>query len=85
VEALRDAGCVVESLHRVGGGVPDLLVGRRVASGVKLWLLEVKDGRRPPSERRLSERQIEWHRRWWGAPIVVESVEDALRAVDLLP
>src|SRR6185295_20190544 len=53
VDTLRRAGCVVECLHSVGGGVPDLLVGRR---GV-VYLLEVKDGSKPPSKQALTDDQ----------------------------
>ncbi|HEY6875585.1 MAG TPA: hypothetical protein VI384_04425 [Candidatus Dormibacteraeota bacterium] len=96
-KALRAAGCQVQSLHQLGGGVPDLLVGRaccadhangRIAKtqpSVRLWLLEVKDGSKPPSARKLTPDQVEWHKLWWGAPIVVCSVEEALRAVGLIP
>ena len=40
VEAFRKLGFSVQHLHTVGGGVPDLLVGR---GGINL-LVEVKDG-----------------------------------------
>jgi hypothetical protein len=74
VEALRAIGCSVQPLHSVGGGCPDLLVGKHGRNVV----LEVKDGRRPPSERQLTDDQIEWHATWRGSVFVVSSVEDAL-------
>ena len=73
VKALEQAGCSVESLHRVGKGVPDLLVGR---AGRNL-LLEVKATQRAKP----NERQNEWHTAWRGYVHVVRTVEDALRAV----
>ncbi len=87
VKALRAAGCQVECLHAVGKGVPDLLVGRPYpppTRGTRLFLLEVKDGEQPPSARGLTDDQVEWHRRWWGAAVVVATVDEALRAVGLL-
>ena len=48
-------------------------------------LLEIKDGKLAPSDRALNQRQVEWHRAWAGKVAVVLSVEDALRAVELLP
>ena len=78
VAALRAVGCSVSSLHRVGDGVPDLLVGFR---GVTL-LLEVKDGTKRPSARRLTPDQREWHASWRGGTVaVVDGVEAALRVV----
>jgi len=82
VEALRKVGCNVQPLHMVGRGCPDLMVGR----AGRIWLMEVKDGSRPPSERRLSPDEQDWHQVWAdqraaGAVVVVESVDDALRVV----
>ena len=76
VQALRAAGAVVQTLAAVGKGVPDLLVGYQG----KTLLLEVKDGSKPPSERRLTEDQIKWHGAWRGGPLaIVDGPEAALR------
>jgi Holliday junction resolvase len=78
VAALRAVGATVQTLAAVGKGVPDLLVGYQG----KTLLLEVKDGRRPPSERRLTEDQLVWHGAWRGGPLaVVDGVDAALRAL----
>lgn len=58
VEALRAAGCFVTSLAGVGGGVPDVLVG----SDGKWFLMEIKDGSKPPSQRKLTDDEIKWHK-----------------------
>jgi hypothetical protein len=80
VEALRSVGASVEFLHTVGKGCPDLLVGHAGRN----YLLEVKDGRKVPSARQLNDDQEEWHDAWRGHRCVVESVEDALRAIGVL-
>jgi hypothetical protein len=81
VEALRAAGATVQSLAMVGQGVPDLLVG----FAGKTLLLEVKDGSKIPSARRLTEQQLVWHGAWRGGPLaVVDNVEAALRALRTL-
>ena len=80
VEALRAVGCQVLLLHRVGHGVPDLLVKTR---GGRLRLMEIKDGSRPPSERGLEVKQREFHEEWQPCCCVVENVEQALREVML--
>ncbi len=82
VSALRKCGATVQSLAAVGAGVPDLLVGFR---GWTL-LLEVKDGSKPPSARKLTPDQERWHGGWRGAPVrVVDSVDAALEAVGAKP
>ena len=77
VDALRDMGCTVQLLHKVGQGCPDLLVGFRGAN----LLIEVKDGKKPPSARKLRPAQVEWHAGWKGQVAVAESVDDALRII----
>jgi hypothetical protein len=81
VEALRAAGATVQSLAAVGQGVPDLLVGFQGQT----VLLEVKDGRKPPSERRLTDDQLKWHGAWRGGPLaVVDGVDAALRVLGVI-
>jgi hypothetical protein len=77
VEALRRIGASVQPLHAVGQGCPDLLVGWR---GI-VSLLEVKDGSKPPSARKLTEDQVKWHAEWRGQVAVVENVEQAIEAI----
>jgi hypothetical protein len=80
VEALRSVGCQVQSLASVGGGVPDLLVG--IPGCRDLMLIEVKDGTKPPSDRKLTPEQEKWHAAWQGFPVyVVTSVPEALEKV----
>ena len=75
VAALRKVGASVISLAAVGDGVPDLLVGFRRST----YLLEIKDGKQPPSKRELNEEQVDWHMDWIGGPCtVVNNVEEAL-------
>ena len=81
VDALRAAGATVQTLATVGKGVPDLLVGYQG----KTLLLEVKDGRKPPSARRLTEDQLKWHGAWRGGPLaVVDGPDAALRMLGVL-
>jgi hypothetical protein len=80
VSALRSVGASVELLSAVGKGCPDLLVGYR---GVNL-LMEIKDGKKPPSERKLTSDQIVWHREWKGVVTVVNSVDEALFAIGVI-
>ena len=77
--ALFESGCSVQTLAGVGSGVPDIMVGK---AGVN-YLLEIKDGNKPPSKRRLTDAQIEWHDSWRGQVTVVKDVDEALIAVGL--
>jgi hypothetical protein len=77
VEALRAIGASVQSLAMVGRGVPDLLVGFRSQN----WLIEVKDGAKPQSARRLTADEVAWHDGWRGQVATVASIEDALELV----
>lgn len=76
-EALRKIGASVQLLHSQGAGCPDLLVGWRGMN----TLLEIKDGSKPPSARKLTEDQVKWHAEWRGQVTVVENIEQAIAAV----
>jgi hypothetical protein len=80
VAALRGAGASVQLLHAVGEGCPDLLVGHHG----KNFLLEVKDGAKPPSAQKLTPQQEIWHRDWRGQRVVVNSPEAALAAIGVI-
>jgi hypothetical protein len=75
VNALRRFGASVQSLAATGKGVPDLLVGYR---GIN-YLIEVKDGNKPPSARLLTEDQLRWHQNWLGLVHIVKSTDEALK------
>jgi|LakMenEpi03Aug12_release.lakeMendotaPanAssembly.Ray.scaffolds.fasta_scaffold938824_2 hypothetical protein len=79
VSALRGVGASVCLLSQVGSGVPDLLVGFR---GINL-LMEVKDGNKPPSSRKLTKDQEDWHSEWRGQVVVVTTVEEAVSALSI--
>lgn len=81
VSALRAAGATVQSLAAIGKGVPDLLVGYQG----KTVLMEVKDGKKPPSARELTKDQLKWHGAWRGGTLaVVDGPEAALRVLKVM-
>lgn len=83
VKALRAHGCDVMSLAAVGDGCPDLLVSRPYYPRY-YYLMEIKDGAKPPSARELTPAQVRFHSKW-GAPIhIVTSVDEALDAVGIV-
>jgi hypothetical protein len=75
--ALRQVGASVQPLHQVGKGCPDLLVGYMKAN----YVLEVKDGMKPPSDRQLTAEQQEWHAKWRGRVVTVMDAREALEAI----
>ncbi len=79
VAAFRRRGASVAHLHTVGAGVPDLLIGFLGQN----FLCEVKDGKKPPSQRQLTTAQVKWHEEWNGKVFIVGSVDEALEILDL--
>ena len=77
VDALRAIGCSVLSLAALGKGVPDLLVARNG----RMWLIEIKDGGKPPSKRKLTDDQVEFWASWRGQIAKAETVEQAIEIV----
>lgn len=74
VYTLEAAGATVVSLHEVGRGCPDLLVGFR---GIN-YLMEVKN---PETHGRLTKQQLAWHAAWRGQADVVWDEGEALVAI----
>jgi len=77
VRALRRAGCNVLSLAAVGNGCGDLLVHR----AGWIYMIEVKDGAKSASRRKLTPAQIRFHQSWPVA--TVKNEIEALAAVGL--
>jgi len=74
VDALRQCGAMVRIISQ-GGGIPDLLVGY---NGYTI-LMEIKDGDKSPSQRKLTEDEQKFFDEWTGGMLaVVNSVEEAL-------
>lgn len=80
VQALREVGASVQHLHAVGRGCPDILIGFRGVS----YVAEIKDGSKPPSKRRLTPDEEEWHQKWRGQVAIIETIEDALRLIRVI-
>lgn len=84
VAALRDAGCGVLDLSAVGKGCPDLLVHPPTFPECRMAvLMEIKDGAKSASRRKLTPAQVKFHAEWKGWIHTVTSVDEALKAVGL--
>lgn len=73
VAALRAAGASVQSLHTIGKGCPDLLIGYRGRN----ILLEVKSG-----PYKISESQTQWWIAWRGQVRRIYTVGQALEMLN---
>jgi len=70
-------GVSVVSLADVGGGMPDLLIGHRGNN----FLFELKDPDKPPSKRKLTKAQRDFHALWQGHVEVAETFGEILLAI----
>lgn len=78
VDAMRKVGAVVRIISQ-GDGIPDLLVGYK---GYTI-LMEVKDGDKVPSARKLTEAEQKFFEDWRGGLlVVVNSSEEALEILE---
>lgn len=78
VKALRKAGYHVAHTYTVGKGFPDLAVSK---NGLTV-LLEVKDGSKAPSARRLTGDELSFFAECDGAVYKVETGEHAIRVME---
>ena len=73
IKAMRAEGAYVKQIN--DEGLFDLLVSYR---GETL-MVEVKDGAKPPSARRLTDAEQKFHDEWPGSDLyIVNSVEEAI-------
>jgi len=72
VAALRAAGASVRTIHRIGSGLPDLLVGYRGRN----YLLEIKS---PAGT--LTPDETEFFQSWRGQVAIVRTPTEALAAI----
>lgn len=77
VQALRDMGASVAITSMVGSGFPDIVVGFRGRN----YLIEIKDGSKPPSKRKLTEDEQRFFDAWRGTIFVVNNVNEALEII----
>lgn len=80
VETFRKLGCSVLILSDVGKGCPDLCVGW----DGKCYLIEVKDGTKTPSKRKLTAAEQLFFDNWKGHASIIESVDEVIRFVNLI-
>lgn len=78
VEALRGIpGVTIAITSQLGGGFVDFILGYK---GVN-YMIELKDGDKPPSQRKLTEDEEKFHRQWKGQISVCSSFDDVFKVV----
>ena len=79
LDAFRKFGCSVFSLHQVGQGFPDAIIAKYHRN----ILVEIKDGKKPLSKRKLTDDQIDFHKDWQGPIAIVKSLDDVVNVMKL--
>lgn len=78
VKQLRQAGISVQSLAPMGKGVPDLLLGWQGRN----ILIELKDGDKVLSARKLTDDEKNWHKNWKGRVFVAKDLDEILTIIN---
>lgn len=80
LKVFTQAGCSVKDVSRLKGFV-DAVIGIYGQTA----LIEIKDGNKPPSARKLTKDEQEFHDGWKGGPIyIVHSPIEAMQVIKLL-
>jgi hypothetical protein len=72
IRYLRQLGWSVEPTHQLGKGFPDFIAGKPGFA----CLVELKDGDKVPSARKLTKDEQEFSQRWTGPYLVCTGPED---------
>ncbi len=78
VSAFRDLGLSVLIMSDLGKGAPDIAVGFKGNT----YLFEIKDGRKPPSARKLTPDELKFMQEWKGHYQVIASLDDVQNFYD---
>jgi hypothetical protein len=75
IKALRKIpNLSVFSTHEVGKGFPDIVIGYK---GIN-YLIEIKDGNKPPSARKLTDCEVKFHQDWRGQIKIITNLDEVL-------
>jgi len=76
VGTFRACHCSVLDTAALGNGAPDLVVSLNIN---KTLLIEIKDGTKPPSQRKLTPDEQKFRDNWKGDYRIVTSVDDVIQ------
>jgi hypothetical protein len=77
VKAFRDLGASVLDTAQLGNGAGDIIVGLHNHN----VMVEIKDGAKPPSARKLTPDEVQFHDEWKGWIEIVYSIDDVVSIV----
>ena len=78
IKALRKIpNLSVFSTHEVGKGFPDIVIGYK---GIN-YLIEIKDGKKPPSARKLTPDEVKFHQEWSGQISIIKNLDELLQII----
>lgn len=75
----RLPGVTVVLTHIVGNGFVDAVIGFMGRN----YLAEIKDPSQPPSKRKLTPDEENFHKQWTGQISVVETIDDVIKILGL--
>jgi len=67
----------VFSTHTIGKGFSDIVVGYKGLN----YLIEIKDGKKSKSQKKLTEAEIKFHFDWYGQISIAENIDDILKII----
>lgn len=67
-------GASVAVTSSLRNGFPDIVVGYKGEN----YLIEIKDGSKPPSQRELTEDEKKFHENWNGSVQIVCNIDDLI-------
>lgn len=74
VKELRMMGCSVAISSVMGKGFPDIAVGYHGRN----YMFEIKDPAQPPSKRKLTPDEKNWHEKWRGNVKIILTAQEAM-------
>ena len=78
VKQLRAIGASVAITSNIGNGFVDIVVGYK---GVN-YLFEIKDGKKPPSQRKLTVDEAYFFDKWSGNCHIVHNIDECLNIIN---
>lgn len=78
VKNFRQLGATVLDTAQLGNGAPDILIGYKGHNVA----IEIKDGSKVPSQRKLTPDEVKFHDEWQGWIEIVYSVDDVINLVN---
>ena len=74
----RRLGASVKPTHNVGQGFGDAVIGLHGINDI----IEIKDPRQPPSKRKLTPDEQEFHDSWKGLILIIETNNDVKEHIE---